>query len=421
MHIRAIICGVLFLIVSSQLAATARPLENLKELYTNKQYFELRDALKTRHLDESGDLLFYRGVVSNKFHQPQLSLRYLKEYLKRAKEKKDAELLIDCYELLADNYLKTYQYQKAAEAYTVALTKFAHKIDAERKTDFENSVRLCRALSKVPPQTVVFTGDSLIKKNQEGRYPLEINGQKISLGFDTGANLSVITSSVAKKLALRHIDALLDVVAVAGNTVKAKLAVAREIKIGNAILHNVVFLVFEDKDLYISEAKFQIDGLIGFPVIEALREITFVRGGEIHIPTAPAKVGEQNMCFDGLTPLIAGWFKGKRLIFALDTGATKSTLYPPFYHEYEDVIKAEYEKHNERVRGVGGYKEIEGYLAKNIVMTFSGRGARFAQIPILTEHTTDNSRHFYGNLGQDLIKQFEEMTLNFEAMSIVFE
>jgi predicted aspartyl protease len=323
--------------------------------------------------------------------------------------------------MLADNYLKTYQYQKAAEAYTVALNKFAHKLDAERKSDFENSQRLCRALSKVPPQTVVFTGNSVIKKNQGGRYPLEINGQKISLGFDTGANLSVITSSLAKKLALRQINALIDVVAVAGNKVKAKLAVAREIKIGNAIIHNVVFLVFEDKDLYISEANFQIDGLVGFPVVEALREITFVRDGEIHIPAASAQGGEQNMCLDGLSPLIAGWFEGKRLIFALDTGASGSTLYPPFYHEYEDVIKAQYEKHIERVRGVGGYKEIKSYLAKNIVMRFSGRSARFAQIPILTEHTTGNSRHFYGNLGQDLIKQFEKMTLNFEMMSIVFE
>jgi hypothetical protein len=127
------------------------------------------------------------------------------------------------------------------------------------------------------------------------------------------------------------------------------------------------------------------------------------------------------MCLDGLSLLIAGCFQEKRLIFALDTGASRSTLYPPFYREYEAMIKAEYEQYNERVRGVGGAKEIKGYLAKNIVVRFSNRAARFAQIPVLTERTTDISRHFYGNLGQDLVKQFEKMTVNFETMSIIFE
>jgi predicted aspartyl protease len=421
MHIRTIIRGILLLYVSIQLVATASPLRNLKELYNNKQYFELRDALKDRHIDEHADLLFYRGAVGNKFNQLQLSITYFKEYLKREKEDKDSELLVECYEMLADDYLKTYQYQKAAEAYNVLLTKFAHTIDAERKSDFENSVKLCGALSKVPRQTVVFYGSSIIKKDQRGYIPLEINNQKVSLTFDTGANLSVITNSFAEKLALTVINVPIDVVAVAGNKVKARLGVARAIRIGNAIIRNVVFLVFDDKDLYISEADFQINGLVGFPVIEALREVTFVRDGEIYIPNAPATGGEQNMCLDGLSPLIAGWFKDKRLVFALDTGASRSTLYPPFYQEYEDMIKAEYEEHNERVRGVGGYKEIKGYLAKNITMRFSGRVARFAQIPILTERTTDISRRFYGNLGQDLIKQFEKMTLNFKTMSIVFE
>ena len=421
MHIRTIIRGILFLCVSAQLTVTASPLRSLKELYDDKQYFELRDALKDPHSEASADLFFYRGTVGNKFNQLQSSITYFKEYLKRATEDKDSELLVECYEMLADDYLKTYQYQKAAEAYTVLLTKFAHNIDTERKSDFENSVRLCVALSKVPRETVIFHGGSVVKKDQRGYIPLEINNQKVSLTFDTGANLSVITSSFAEKLALKIINASIDVVAVAGNKVKARLAVARKIRIGNAIIRNVVFLVFDDKDLYISEADFQINGLVGFPVIEALREITFVRDGNIYIPNAPSKGGEQNMCSDGLSLLIAGWFKDKRLIFALDTGASRSTLYPPFYQEYEDMIKTEYEKYNERVRGVGGYKEIKGYLAKNIVMKFSGRAARFAQIPILTERTTDISRHFYGNLGQDLIKQFEKMTLNFEAMSIVFE
>jgi hypothetical protein len=96
------------------------------------------------------------------------------------------------------------------------------------------------------------------------------------------------------------------------------------------------------------------------------------------------------------------------------------TLYPPFFKKYEADIKAKYAPHNERVRGVGGYREIAGYLAKDIVVTFSGKRARYVKVPILIEHTNESSHYFYGNLGQDLVGQFERMTLNFESMSIVF-
>ena len=406
----------------AQSAAAQSPYAKLKELYTSKQYFELRDALQSLHADQSAALFFYKGAVSNKFNQPRSSTAFLDSYLKRAKETEDSELLIECYEMLADNYLKTYQYKRAAEAYTTLVTKFGHRIKTEDKADYENALKLWGALGEVPHQTVSFRGNSTVKKDREGHIPIEINNQRVAFIFDTGANLSVITSSLAVKLNLRIIDASINVKAIAGNNVKAKLAVARETQIGKVTINNAVFLVFDDKDLYVSEADFQINGLIGFPVIEALREVTFVKStGEILIPATPAKGGQPNMCFDGLSPLIAGRVKGKRLVFAFDTGADSSTLYPPFYKEYEAEIKTTYDPHTERVRGVGGHREIKGYLAKNIVVQISGRDARFAGIPILTEHTTNISRYFYGNLGQDLIQQFERMTLNFEAMTIVFE
>ena len=423
MYIRTIahICLLLFASLT-QATATESPYDQLQELYTDKQYFELRDALKALRAGQSKEFFFYQGAVSNKFNQPQSSIIYLKNYLKRAKETEDAALLVECYEMLADNYLKTYQYRQAAEAYTMLVTKFGYKIKAEGKADYENAIKLWGALGKVPRQTVVFQGNSTVKKDKEGHIPIEINNQRVAFIFDTGANLSVITSSLAIKLKLKIIDASIDVKATAGNKVKAKLAVARKIQIGNAIVHNAVFFVFDDKDLYVSEADFQINGLIGFPVIEALREVTFIRNtDELLIPITPAKGSQRNMCLDGLSPLIAGWVKGKRLIFALDTGADTSVLYPPFYKEYEDEIKVRYAPHTERVRGVGGYKEIKGYLAKNIVVQISGKDARFAEIPILIEHTLGASRYFYGNLGQDLVRQFERMTLNFETMSIVFE
>jgi hypothetical protein len=192
-------------------------------------------------------------------------------------------------------------------------------------------------------------------------------------------------------------------------------------RIGNATVHNAVFLVFEDKDLFIQQANYQINAIVGFPVIEALKEISISRSGEVFIPARAGKRAEQNMGLDGLTPLIAGAYKGRRLIFTFDTGARTSSLYPPFFKGYEEEIKATGTSQPERITGAGGSKDVPAYRVNDLAMTFSGREARLASVKILTEETLDNSRYFYGNLGQDLIRQFEKMTLNFVSMSIIFE
>ena len=75
----------------------------------------------------------------------------------------------------------------------------------------------------------------------------------------------------------------------------------------------------------------------------------------------------------------------------------------------------------ERIGGAGGSKEVSSYRYRNLDLTFAGRPARFAEARILSDPIREADRYFYGNLGQDLIKQFPSVTLNFEAMSITFD
>lgn len=417
-------CSVLLLLVFARVPA-ALSQSQLKGLYDGKQYFELRDALQNITGDHSTDLLFYRGVVSNKFNQTEASISYLRSYLKRVEGSKNAALIRDSYEILADNYLKICQYRKAAEAYTTILTRFREGLDPKRVADHENAVRLWGALRKLPRQTATFKGDSKIQSFKDQleltNFPVEVNGQKVSFVFDTGANISSITTSFAGKLGIKIIDASIEVGGITGNKVKTRLGTAPEMKIGNVIVRNVAFLIFDDQDLYITPARFQLNAVIGFPVIAALREITIGRNGEVVIPAKPSKRSARNMCLDGLTPLIVGTFKGKLLTFSFDTGANKTDLYPPFFKAYEEEIKTKYPSRIERIAGVGESREIIAYRVKDLVMNFAGKDATFAELPVLTETTLEKSRYFYGNLGQDLIRQFERVTISFETMSVFFE
>ncbi len=396
-------------------AGTATP----AQLYTSKQYFELRDLLRSTQNNGTPESLFFRAVVANKFNQPNRSILYVQRYLNRVKDAKDPSWLVDCYEILADNYLKTYQYRKAAAAYEVILTRLGQKLKANEKADYQNSFLLWNALRATPPQTASFHGDSVLRADIKA-VPFEINRQKLSFGFDSGADISIITNSLAHKLGMQIIPASIKVGSITGEKVTAHLGVARELKIGSVSFRNVVFLVFEDEDL-LGPSAGTLKGILGFPVISALREITFSRSGEIVIPASPSKQSAENLCLEGLKPLITGVHQGKRLTFTFDTGASRSTLYPPFVKEFEEEIKSNYELLSEKITGVGGSKDVPAYRLKNLVLTFAGLEARFAEIAALTEPTLGDSSYFYGNVGQDLIMQFETMTMNFRSMSIVFK
>lgn len=416
-----VVCSLFVLIFSISINAQKTYVSNFKDLYDKKQFFDLRDELKSVENESSGEILFFKGAVENKFNKPVESINLLRKFLDEKPLNK--ELVRESYSLLADNFVKTYRYKQAAETLKTILQKFSDTLDKEKKADYENVVKLWSALSKVPPQRTVFKGDSVIQGEKKIGFtiPVEIGGKTESMIFDTGANLSTVTETLARKLNLQIIEVQFDVTSITGEKIKARAGVAKELKLGNVIVENVIFIVFPDKALYIEPIKYQINGILGFPVIESLREITWTKDKKILIPQKTQKIGEQNLAMDGLFPLISGVFNGKRLTFAFDTGADESSFYPPFYKAFENEILQNGESFTEKVTGVGGTKEIKAYLLKNLEMNFASRRSVFPKVAVLTENTSDSSKYFYGNIGRDLIGQFDEMTLNFETMNVSFE
>lgn len=400
---------------------TESQLEELQTAYENKHYFDLRDTLK-RYDDISSVILsYYRGVADNKFNRLESSIKHLRTFIRHADEGADADKIIDCRETLGDNYTKTFRYKKAAGAYRTILDRFGDRLETYMRADMENYIRIFEALSDVPPQTAVIEAETKIELLDGGYIPLHINGQDVRLGLDTGANISFIMRSLAEKIDIKIIDADINVDNVAGQAVLADLGVAEEMAIGQAIIQNVIFLVFDDKDLYFEHAHFQIIGAIGFPAASSLKEITFHKMSALSIPKVPHTFPHQNLCLDDLTPVIAGFYQAKRYAFCLDTGAGHSVLYVPFFREYEEELKARYPLKSNRQQGVGGFRDIPAYVMNDVVLSFAGEDAIFHELPVLTDVTTDDSQYFFGNIGRDLLHQFDTMTINFESMFVVFE
>ncbi len=69
--------------------------------------------------------------------------------------------------------------------------------------------------------------------------------------------------------------------------------------------------------------------------------------------------------------------------------------------------------------GAAGNKEFDGYSI-TLDITILDKKITLKDIKVLTEEIKD-SKTIYGNIGQDLIKQFNKMTMNFERMFIKFD
>jgi hypothetical protein len=402
-------------------ALTEGQQQELHSYNQNKQFFKLRDALKKYKEDSSVMLNFFRGISCNKFNQLDASIKSLNSFIEERNKKVTDSLLISAYEILGDDYLKTYRYREAADIYRNLLNQFNGILEDDQKSDYENSAKICEKLIDAPPQTVYKSGDSRLIPVDGGYLPVKINGVELKLGPDTGANFSVIIRSLAREAGMQIIDANIDVHNVAGQVVNSDLGIAKELSMGNAHIKNVVFLVFDDEDLYFPEADMQILGVIGFPVFSAFSEITFYPNGEFFIPMETRQMDFNNLCINELTPVIAGYYKGERFAFALDTGAGKTTLYPPFYLAHKEEMETEGQKITERVTGFGGSREISAYKMRQVQITFGNEQVEFEDIPVLTDYTLDDSHHFFGNIGRDSFIPYKSMTINFESMFVVFE
>jgi hypothetical protein len=411
----------IFSIASAARTGQATQLARLKKLYDQKRFFQLRDAVESDGGKAGRKILFYRGAIANIFYQPQVSAGYLNRYISQAAP--DDELLTEAYTLLADDFVKLSEYGKAADTYRTILDHFKHALKQDETGDYENSAGLYASLRNVPRETVVLGRENRLNEpsSEPGwNVPVEANNQRVVLGLDTGANISLLAKSVATQLGVKMIDQSISMGSVTSIKVQLKLGFLPAMKIGSTAIQNAIFIVLDDKDLTFPDGFF-LKGVIGFPVIAALRRISFNGDGTVSLSGKLERPGRANMCMDGRNILFQGEYENRNLTFMLDTGAERSVLYVPFLHEFEDEVKARYSQRTEKFTGVGGSEELPAYIVKDFAVNLSGKGVRIPEVRLMTKAVNDSSKFYYGNIGQDLIKRFRSMTLDFVSMRVEFQ
>jgi hypothetical protein len=396
--------------------------KRLQALLDKREYFALRDVLKTCRDSVSPDQYqFFSAFVQNAFNRNTLSIETVQNLLKTRQKLRDpqlAELML----LQRDNYIKIFDYKNAAAAGKIVIERFASLFDEKKIHGIRNKNTIYEGLADTPSQKTIIPENTVInyKKDKVGlmTLPVSIGGETHDFIFDTRAGISVIMKSYAEKLKLsmpgvRYLEGS----GITGNTFEAELGIADSLMVGNVKVFNVVFQVLPDEILSFPSMDYSMKGIIGFPVIVQWRNFRINQNGTITLHHSSDATSFHNLAFDESAIVLQTRADDDTLSFYLDSGANHSELFSNYFFEKESLLKQIARIDTVEVGGVGGTKKRHVYTLPRFTLEIGEKAAALSDIQVLTAPTYAGQK-YYGNLGQDLLGQFSEVALDFDAMSL---
>lgn len=398
------------------------PLGRLARLYEESRFFELRDALASMGPGGPADLEFFRAAVDQVFDRLDPAVAGLETFIRSNRNAPPRMLTKEAWVLLADAYRRLGRYRQAAEAYRQAFARFGGLLDAEERAGLESQFALWAALAGAPPQTVEVAGDTRVRMKARC-FPVRIGGRAVLFGYDTGSNVSILYKSVADAMGLAVHGPPVEAQTGTGLAVRGRMAILPELGWGSVRVANVLVMVLPD-ELFPPEAgrsDGERKGLLGMPVLAGLKEVTETREGDLIVPARPQPRSLGNMCFSGFMPVVEAVHRGARLLLCLDTGATATSLFPPYYRRFRGELNSRARLRESTVGGVGDRRSVDVRILDEFDFRAGGRTFALRRVLVQTEATHSDSLRFHGAIGTDLLAHCSRMTLDFVSMSFAVE
>jgi predicted aspartyl protease len=375
--------------------------------------FDLRRALGQSAVTDD-QLLFYRAALEARFGREAPAIDKLQRF---QQAHSGSQFEQKAYEELAGALERLGRYGEAAQAWSQALRRTPAK-DPDR-ADEVNTQRLNEALHDVPAQTVRLDEAGTVQARQNGlgswNVPVEVNGQAAEWIFDTGANLSTITESEARRMKLAVRDTATYVSGSTGKKNPLRLAVANDLRFGEVHVGNVVFLVLKDEALYIAPIKTQITGILGLPIIRALGYLAMSPQGLLRIqPAGPVQSDEPNLFFEELTPMLEAAHGDRQLQMFLDTGNNTTFLYPSSRQALSASERSHLKKKREQMGGAGGITKRTTEVIPSLKFDILSREIDLKALSLVSKQPVGELGHRDGVFGADVLAR--GFTLDFRAM-----
>jgi predicted aspartyl protease len=385
------------------------------------RFDDLQASLRTMPAGPERD--YFAGILANRLNHVTESIRLLNLAIPSLRASRPDRAAI-ALQALFDDYNKSFQYAEAAQVDDDLLSHFSNQLNPAQLQSTKDDAGVAHILSGAPPQTITWDGPVRLKTERDPLGDVDtnltVNGVQGPWLLDTGANISVVSKSFAQRLGLRPLPGVSQTQAgLTGIENPLRVALLPTLQMGGATLHNVVVMVLDDASMNVGfgKHKYQINAVIGYPVFQALGAITFLHDGELVAgDTNPQSQPGAQMYMKGLSPIIECRVEGVDLPFSFDTGANGTVLYERYYNRFRNE-SGTWIKAKNKTFGAGGDVKRKVYLQPQLNLGIGDKSAVLKRITIYTVGTGTDTDDLYGNLGQDVVANFNSFTLNFKTMT----
>jgi predicted aspartyl protease len=402
------------------------PDRHLKALIDSGEYFQFRQEFEARFTGtfaapdvETPEIVYFFAWDHFLFNNPKLSNYYAEAFLNSKSFLRSDSLNAEMLQLHFQNDIRLFKYKTADSICNILLFHYQEVIPPSVLAGIRNTGQITAGLVNVAPQTIERKGDLDIAYKRDLvhliRIPVTMNKETTDFIFDTGANFSTISESCAKKMGVRTLNAKFSVTTSSRSALESKLGVADELKIGDVIFRNVVFIILPDKSLKFAGGIYKIKGIIGLPVIAQLKHIEITK--DYHLKSTENYQGNHavNLGMEGNTPFVAVTFFGTSHVYIFDTGAGGSALGNRFYETYKDSL-TNAEEGTAHIGGAGGVEKVKTRSVKNVHYKLDGASGVLKTLTVQLSGITDALGNYKGIVGQDIFMQWNVMTMDFEKM-----
>src|SRR5579864_1055114 len=366
---------------------------------------------------------YFAGELANAENHIAESIQLLSGVLPGLRQSRPDRTAI-VLQTLADDYTKSFRYGEAAQTDDDLLEHFSGQLTPEQLKGTKNDSGIMHILGGAPAQTVTWEGPLKLKTERNPinslNVDLTVNGVPGAWLLDTGANLSLVSESFAKRLGLKTLPGIAYTQAgTTGIQNPLHVGLLPTLQMGGATLHNVVLMVLPDANININLGKssYQINAIIGYPVFQALGAISFLHTGEFVAGTTAHSNGTgARMYMKGLSPIVMCNVEGKDRPFSFDTGASGTDLFVRYYQEFGGEAKG-WKKGKQKDSGAGGTIKRKIYFQPEVKLGFGDKTVVLKKVSINTTGTGTDTDELYGNLGQDVPANFDSFTLDFANMT----
>lgn len=395
----------------------------LHRLLHNSEFFMFRDSLTAFATQLNGDERNYFSCWEASLFQPSNFANSIIDSTLTHSDLHDS-LRLDLLILRAQNSFRATEYAAADSVTEVILSEYKSYLTPNELTEMNNFSTITKATKSTPAQRVQRNSAVTIKFHrdiaQEIKVPVTVNDRKTDFIFDTGANISAISASEAKRMQLRMLGATMRVATSSRAGVNAELAVCDKLELGDATFFNVLFIVLPDADLKFAGGLYKIRGIIGIPVIQQLEEIQIHDNGTIVSPEKTTSSTVRNLGFMGNMPFIAATFFGSTHPYVFDTGAGVSVLNSRFIAVYNDSL-GKTKTSEGRIGGAGGTQKTKLIRFNHARYEIGGtRGVLKTGIAQVNPGE-DALSTLYGILGEDILVPWKVVTMNFKEGFVLLQ